>query len=79
MVDPNFEVWAYHKLITDFLVSMDSFIAIFWEEAKLRTIMLEGKKYCAATRIAARFRHFAWRKRYIHHLDVSSQSTQYIL
>ena len=67
-IDPGYIEFAYHKFINQFVISMDSFVNKFWEEAKMSSILLEGKRYSAATRIQARFRHFMWRKRFLFYL-----------
>jgi len=43
--------------------------AISWNEAKLNAMRREGKRYCAATRIAAVARGTMWRKRYLFYLE----------
>ena len=68
LIDPKHVTFAYNKLVCDFLICCDGFIETVWEEMKNFTLLKEGKRYCAATRIQARFRHFSWRNKYLNFL-----------
>lgn len=64
LVEANYLVVVFTKLVNDFIVLHPAWFNNIWNDCKLAVMKKEALRYCAATRIAAKFRGGRWHHRY---------------
>ena len=65
MIDPQYAASALEKFVLEVVMMYPDWYSIPWKEAKLSTMRKEALPYCAVTRIAATFRGWKQRRRYL--------------
>lgn len=63
-LDPQHEAHAYSKFIFDYVAVHSAWAHVPWEQTKMVVMRQEAIRYCAASRIAAKFRGGHWHFRY---------------